>query len=103
VKCYFTSLVIRRIRTGELAHFILGDLFLDDTSQKSTMPVLFPRQDCDNEPAWVCWDEFRKTHSLKDIQTRWMEFWKANQEKIYWDENARCFRLSNAKIESLKH
>jgi hypothetical protein len=92
-----------RIRTGELAYFILGDLFLDDTWQKSTMPALFPHQDSEDEPAWVRWDKFRKTHSLKDIQTRWMEFWKANQDGIYWDEKARCFRLSNAKIESLRH
>ena len=39
-----------RIRTGELAHFILSDLFLDDTSQKSTLPALFPIEPC-NEPA----------------------------------------------------
>jgi hypothetical protein len=32
-----------------------------------------------------------------------MQFWKANQDKIYWDEKARCFRLSNAKIESSNH
>lgn len=87
-----------RIRTGELAYFILSDLFLDDTWQKRTMPALFPRQDCD-DPSWVCWGKFRKTHSLKELQARWMEFWKANQDKIYWDGKARCFRLSDAKIE----
>lgn len=32
-----------------------------------------------------------------------MEFWKVNQGKIYWDEKARCFRLSNAKIDNFKH
>jgi hypothetical protein len=91
-----------RIRTEELAHFILSDLFLDDTWQKSTMPALFPIEAC-NEPAWVCWDNFRKTHSLRNIQARWMEFWKVNQGKIYWDEKARCFRLSNAKLDNFKH
>lgn len=84
-----------QIRTGELAHFILSDLFLDETWQKSTMPDLFPAQKCD-DPAWVCWGNFRKTHSLKNLQTRWMAFWKANQEKIYWDDKARCFRLAEA-------
>ncbi len=91
-----------RIRTGELAHFILSDLFVDDTWQKSTMPALFPRQECD-ESSWVCWEKFRKTYSLKELQARWMEFWKANQDKIYWDGKARCFRLSAAKIENGKH
>lgn len=64
-----------RIRTGELAHFILDDLFLDDTWQKSTMPALFQDQHCnENEPSWVCWGQFRKKHSLKQLQARWMAF-----------------------------
>jgi hypothetical protein len=88
-----------RIRTGELAYFILGNLFIDDTWQKSTMPALFPRQDCD-EPSWVCWEKFRKTRSLKELQARWLAFWKANHEKIYWDDKSRCFRLSNAKSQA---
>jgi hypothetical protein len=82
-----------RIRTGELAHFILSDLFTDDTWQKSTMPSLFPAQKCD-AAAWVCWADFRKTHSLKEIQGRWLAFWKANENRIYWDGKSRCFRLS---------
>ena len=81
-----------RIETGALAHFILSDLFLDDTWQKSTMPELFREQKC-NQPAWNCWDDFRKTHSLKQIQSRWLRFWQANQGKIYWDDKSRCFRL----------
>jgi hypothetical protein len=88
------------IRTGELAYFILSDLFLDDTWQKRTMPALFPPQNCDDEPSWVCWEKFRKIHSLKELQTHWMEFWKVNQDKIYWDGKARCFRLSDRKIDN---
>lgn len=83
-----------RIRAGELAYFILDDLFVDDTWQKSTMPPLFPKQPCD-DASWVCWARFRKAHSLKDLQTHWIEFWKANKERIYWDEKARCFRLKD--------
>ncbi|MGO9229564.1 MAG: hypothetical protein ACLQKA_10205 [Bryobacteraceae bacterium] len=90
-----------RIRTGELAYFILDDLFLDDTWQKRTMPELFPAKNCTG-PGWVCWEEFRKTHSLVVLQTRWMEFWKANQDKIYWDGKARCFRLPGGTIEKGK-
>ena len=81
-----------RITTGELAYFILTDLFLDDTWQKSTMPDLFPLQPC-NDAAWVCWAKFRKAHSMKDLQSRWRQFWVSNQNRIYWDERARCFRL----------
>ena len=86
-----------RIRTGELAYFILGDLFLDDTWQKSTMPPLFPSEPCD-EAGWVCWEKFRKSHTLKDLQSHWMVFWKENQQRIYWDDKARCFRLKDLNV-----
>jgi hypothetical protein len=85
-----------KMRTGELAYLILSDLFLDDTWKKSTMPDLFPSQEC-HEPGWVCWEVFRKTHSLQRLQARWTEFWKANQDKVYWDGKARCYRLTEAK------
>lgn len=88
-----------RIRTGELAYFILGSLFVDDSWTKSTMPPLFPEEEnCDKRlPGQECWRQFRKTHSLATLQARWAEFWKTNQDRIYWDGKARCFRLSNAR------
>ena len=92
-----------RIRTGELAYFILGNLFVDDTWQKTTMPALFPPEDCgSDEPSWVCWGKFRETHTLKELRKRWMGFWNTNKDKIYWDAKALCFRLSHTKIESGK-
>ena len=81
-----------RIRVGELAHFILKNLFVDEPWQHSTMPDLFPPQKCD-APAWNCWATFRKQHSLVEIQTRWTAFWEANRQRIHWDEKAR-FRRS---------
>jgi hypothetical protein len=90
-----------QIRAGELAHFILQNLFVDETWQHRTMPDLFPdRQDCKkSDPSWVCWEDFRKQHSLKEIQARWMEFWRANESRIYWDPNSRCFRLADVKTK----
>jgi hypothetical protein len=82
-----------RMRTGELAHYILDSLFVDETWKHSTMPALFPPKNCD-EPAWQCWAKFRKRYSLGEIQTKWAAFWKLNKERIYWDEKARCFRLA---------
>ncbi len=83
-----------QISAGDLAYFILTNLFIDDTWTKSTMPELIPEAPC-NQPGWVCWGEFRKRHSLKEIQTKWIVFWNANRDKIYWDAKARCFRLSS--------
>jgi hypothetical protein len=91
-----------RIRAGELAHFILSNLFVDDTWRKSTIPELFPPQKCD-QPSWVCWREFRKTHSLAELQAVWMKFWQTNRDKLYWDAQARCFKLSGQKLENGKH
>jgi hypothetical protein len=70
-----------RIKAGELAYFILKDLFLDDTWTKSTIPNLYPEQHCDG-PAWVCWGEFRKTHSPAELQTHWTAFWKAHKTRF---------------------
>ena len=81
------------IQVGELAHFILSDLFLNETWQEVTMPALFPIRRCDG-PGWVCWGEFREKHSMKEIQARWMQFWKSSQARVYWDKKARCFRVS---------
>ena len=89
-----------QIRTGELAYFILANLFVDDTWEKVTMPELFPIQPCD-EPSWVCWANFRKRHSLKELQSVWMKFWLANRKNIYWDDKARCFRLRSKSDNEL--
>jgi hypothetical protein len=82
-----------RIRTGELAYFILDDLFLDDSWQKRTMPLLVPSQHCD-QPSWICWEAFRRTHTLKALQVRWMEFWKKNLDKIYWEETGAASEIA---------
>ena len=87
-----------RIRTGELAYLILGNLFVDETWQKNTMPPLFPQKPC-HESGWDCWAKFRKAHTLKDLQSHWLAFWKANKERVFWDDKARCFRLVDRKMK----
>jgi len=82
-----------RIRAGELAHFILSDLFLNDTWTTRTMPALFPAGPPCHDDSATCWGKFRKTHSLATIQAAWLKFWNANKDRIYWDGKARCFRL----------
>jgi hypothetical protein len=27
-----------------------------------------------------------------------MKFWKANKDRIYWDDKARCFRLNDRGV-----
>jgi hypothetical protein len=83
-----------QIRAGELAVFILNDLFLDDTWKHRTMPDLFIDDKCD-EASPICWERFRKLHSLADIKKHWTDFWLANKNSIYWDNKSRCFRLTS--------
>jgi hypothetical protein len=82
-----------RIRTGELAYFILDDLFLNNTWTARTIPPLStPEPKCEADSA-TCWGNFRKTHSLATLQAAWLKFWDANKDRIHWDDKARCFRL----------
>ena len=46
------------------------------------MPDLFPNQKCD-QPGWVCGANFRKTHSLQQIQSHWRTFcWRIKTKFI---------------------
>jgi hypothetical protein len=75
-----------QLEVGELAHFILSDLFVDASSTKSTTPPLFPDKRCAPEtPGWQCWAEFKRRHPMKEIQAQWQKFWKLNENRIAWD------------------
>lgn len=83
------------LRAGELAILIVDDLFLDDGWERRTIPDLLPEARCkEGVPASECWARFRAKHSLTEIQTRWRRFWKANEGRVFWDDGARCFRVS---------
>jgi len=82
----------------QLAILILDDLFLDENWERRTIPDLIPDARCKEEvPASECWARFRAKHSLAEVQARWRRFWKANEERVLWDEGARCFRVNGAQ------
>ena len=81
------------ITAGELAHFILQDLFLDETWQHRTMPELFPGQKC-KDAAFICWSRFKEHATQTQIQARWQTFWNRSKDQIYWDSKSLCFRLA---------
>jgi hypothetical protein len=85
---------------GDIAYFILGDLFTDSDWKTFTMPGLEAlNHDCgDNIDAETCWLRFLKKHGRKFVQDQWLAAWNANKDRVYWDEKARCFRVS-PKIE----
>ena len=86
------------LSAGELAHFILVDLFMDDKWTTSLAPSSFLGEPCAlSVPSWECWGRFRKKHDLKNIQAQWRKFWVANRNRISWDEKSHRFKVSGEK------
>jgi len=82
--------------SGDIAYFILTDLFADSDWKTFTMPGLKAlREPCDRY-AEDCWDRFLKKHGRSFVQKQWPSAWNKNKDRIYWDDTARCFRVSSA-------
>ena len=81
---------------GDIAFFMLNDLFTDSNWKTFNMPglELLHDKDC-RGTAEDCWRIFLKRHGRKFVQDRWLVAWNKNKDLIYWDDEARCFRLSS--------
>jgi hypothetical protein len=90
---------------GDVAYFILTDLFTDADWKAFNMPGLEPLYDKDcHSYAEDCWQRFLKRHGRKFVQDQWLAAWKKNKDRIYWDDKARCFRVSSqAQAMSAPH
>jgi len=80
---------------GDVAYFALNDLFTDSDWKTFNMPGLESLNEPCDSPAEDCWRRFLKKHGRKFVQDQWLAAWKKNKDQIYWDDNARCFRLSS--------
>ena len=80
---------------GDIAYFMLNDLFTDSDWKTFNMPGLeaLQNKDC-HGTAEDCWRIFLKTHGRKFVQDQWLAAWNKNKDRINWDEKNRCFRLS---------
>jgi hypothetical protein len=78
---------------GDVANFLLNSLFTDSDWKTFTMPGLDALNDRCNDDAETCWRRFLQAHGRKFVQDHWLAVWAANKGRIYWDGNARCFRL----------
>jgi len=78
---------------GDIANSLLFDLFTAPDWTVSPIPELESlHMEC-NHPGEPCWRKFLHKNGRKFVQEQWRAAWEANKERIYWDENARCFRL----------
>ena len=81
---------------GDVAYVILFNLFTDSDRKTFNLPGLveFNKTFTCDVGAWQCWNDFVRKHGRKFIQDKWSAAWSANQNRAYWDEDARCFRLT---------
>lgn len=55
---------------------------------------------CDEGPSDVVapcgagWEDHLKKHGRRSIQRSWQKAWTENKDRIYWDEPAKCFKLT---------
>ncbi len=83
--------------SGDVAYFILNDLFTDSDWKTFNMPGLEPLDDSNcHSYAEDCWNQFVKKHGRKFIQDAWLAAWKKNKDRVYWNESSRCFRVTPA-------
>jgi hypothetical protein len=84
--------------SGDIAYFILNDLFTDSDWKTFHMPGLESLDDHCDSYAEDCWQRFLKKHGRKFVQDQWLAAWKKNGDRVYWDEGSRCYKVrSQAK------
>ncbi len=79
---------------GDIAYFIRNDLFTDSDWKTFTMPGMDALNDKDcHSYGEDCWQRFLKKDGRKFVQDQGLAAWKKNKDRVYWNEEARCFRL----------
>lgn len=83
-----------RTTVGDIAYFILMDLFTESDEVTFNLPGLSPPDlTACQLGAEVCWRGYVQEHGREAIQRQWRVEWDANKERVYWDDEARCFRV----------
>jgi hypothetical protein len=85
---------------GDIANSLLYDLFTAPDLNMTEMAELDGLQhDCE-KPGEACWRKFVHKKGRKFVQKQWEAAWDAHKGDIYWDTQARCFRLGLAGSQS---
>ena len=87
-----------KVTVGDLAFIILLDFFLDPTWSGSTISGLTWEEFLEvkkdsGQDAQQQLRSYISKHGRRQIKARWQRVWEENQERLYWDEKDRCFKL----------
>jgi hypothetical protein len=83
-------------RSGDVASVVLTDLFTTPGAQVTEMPGVpdwsAVTKGC-HSTAQGCWDEYLRKHGRMAVRQAWLRAWNLHKDRVYWDAQARCFRL----------
>jgi len=87
-----------KVTVGDLAFCLLMDFFTDPTWTKPTITGLTWEEFLEVEKGSDQAAEYKlrsyiSKHGRRQIKAKWQRVWEQNQERLYWDENDRCFKL----------
>jgi hypothetical protein len=89
---------------GDVAYFILTDLFKDANWMTFNLPGLESLSEKSDGCAEDGWRRFLRRRGRKLIEEQWFAAWDKNKDRIYWEDSARRFRISSqATANSLSH
>ncbi|CAN5785566.1 hypothetical protein BH20ACI4_BH20ACI4_15990 [soil metagenome] len=87
-----------QVYVGDIALVILNDFFTKNDGLTSTIPGFGWDEFLErgNDKASMGEEILRRyieKHGRKNIKERWQKMWDENKEKIYWNEEEKCFDL----------
>lgn len=83
---------------GDVALIILSDFFLDKNWERSTVEGMkwdefLGRGNDKNIPSEQLLRNYIERHGRKRIKERWQRVWEKYQQRIFWDEQERAFKV----------
>lgn len=94
------------VHEGDVALVILGDLFLDPTWTKSTLPELcwdnVLERSASSTPGWELLSRYVDKYGRSSLADRWRVAWTKHRESIVWDEEGRFFRVAGHELVSCR-
>lgn len=92
------------VRVADVALIILTDFFTDSSWQNTMVPGVgwdeFLERDVDRDlTSEQVLRNYISKHGRKAIKDRWQALWREYRDRLFWDENERCFRVTFKELQ----